>query len=147
MGQKPTWKDKDLIEALPKCRSFGEVASYLNMSNSTNSLLKKRAIQLNLDFSHFRISGYEPSPLKELLVDNRKRPYSSHGLKKRLIREGIKEHKCECCGIVEWMDKPTPIELDHINGNRHDNRLENIRLLCPNCHAQTDTYRGKNIKK
>jgi 5-methylcytosine-specific restriction endonuclease McrA len=44
------------------------------------------------------------------------------------------------------MEKPAPIELDHINGNHHDNRLENLRILCPNCHAQTDTYRGKNKK-
>jgi heterodisulfide reductase subunit B len=60
--------------------------------------------------------------------------------------EGLKEHKCECCGIIEWNGKPAPIELDHINGNRRDNSLDNLRVLCPNCHAQTDTYRGKNKK-
>jgi hypothetical protein len=70
----------------------------------------------------------------------------SFRLKNRLLSEGLKQHKCECCGITEWMGKPTPIELDHINGNHHDNRLENLRILCPNCHAQTDTYRGKNKK-
>jgi len=146
MGQKPTWKDEQLIDAIPKCKSFTEVAFYLNKSKSTNSLLKKRAIELNLDFNHFKISGYNPAPIEELLTNERKISYSSHGLKKRLISEGLKQHKCECCGITEWNGKPAPIELDHINGNHHDNRLENLRILCPNCHAQTDTYRGKNKK-
>ena len=146
MGQKPTWKDEQLIDAIPKCKSFTEVAFYLNKSKSTNSLLKKRAIELNLDFNHFKISGYNPAPIEELLTNERKISYSSHGLKKRLITEGFKQHKCECCGITEWNGKPAPIELDHINGNHHDNRLENLRILCPNCHAQTDTYRGKNKK-
>ena len=146
MGKKPTWTDEELMESLPKCNSFSEVATYMNMSRATNSLLKKRAIELNLDFNHFKISGYNPAPIEELLTNERKISYSSHGLKKRLISEGLKEHKCECCGITEWNKKPAPIELDHINGNHHDNRLENLRILCPNCHAQTDTYRGKNKK-
>ena len=144
MGQKPTWKDEQLIDSISKCKSFTEVAKYLNMSKSTNSLLKKRAIELNLDFSHFKISGYNPLPLNEVLVKNRET--SSHKLKKRLITEGFKQHKCECCGITEWNGKPAPIELDHINGNHQDNRLENLRILCPNCHAQTESYRGKNKK-
>lgn len=144
MGKKPTWTDEELINALPKCSSFSEVATYMNMSRSTNSLLKKRSIELNLNFEHFRNSGFNPLPLNEVLVKNKET--SSHRLKLRLIAEGIKEHKCEECGIIEWRGKSTPIELDHINGNHHDNRLENLRLLCPNCHAQTETYRGKNKK-
>ncbi len=69
----------------------------------------------------------------------------SANLRKRLIAEGLKEARCEICKLDEWLGRPIPLQLDHINGDRTDNRLENLRLLCPNCHAQTDTYCGKNI--
>ena len=66
-------------------------------------------------------------------------------LKKWMIESGIPK-KCKWCGITEWRDLPLSLELDHINGDSTDNRLENLRFLCPNCHSQTPTYRSKNIK-
>jgi 5-methylcytosine-specific restriction endonuclease McrA len=74
-----------------------------------------------------------------------KSTYSTLDLKKRLIKEKILEYKCSICNIVLWMNKPIPLDLDHINGNSMDNTIENLRFLCPNCHSQTETYRGKNI--
>ena len=71
---------------------------------------------------------------------------SSHRLKKRLIEDNIKEHKCEICGTTEWMGQKVPIELDHIDGNHYNNQLSNLRIVCPNCHAQQDTNSGKNVK-
>jgi 5-methylcytosine-specific restriction endonuclease McrA len=71
---------------------------------------------------------------------------SAHKLKLKLIRDGIKKHECEVCGTVEWMGKKVPIELDHIDGNHYNNELSNLRIVCPNCHAQTDTNSGKNNK-
>ena len=60
----------------------------------------------------------------------------------RLIQE--RGHRCEVCKNVEWMGRPIPLELDHINGLHDDQRKENARLICPNCHAQTETYKAKN---
>ena len=65
--------------------------------------------------------------------------------KSHLIEE--RGHRCEVCGITEWCGKPTPIELDHIDGNPENSSKENLRLICPNCHAQTETYKGRNIGK
>ena len=58
-----------------------------------------------------------------------------------------REHRCEICGIVKWMGKVAPLELDHQDGNSDNNELENLRLICPNCHAQTDSYKGRNSGK
>lgn len=63
-----------------------------------------------------------------------------------LIEFGIKQNKCELCGIDSWCDRPIVCELDHINGICSDHRLENLRIICPNCHSQTPTFRGKNLK-
>lgn len=86
-----------------------------------------------------------PKLLSEILMENT--PYSSYKLGRRLIKEGLKEHKCECCGRTTWLDQEIKLELHHINGNHDDNRLENLQLLCPNCHSYTDNYRGKNQGK
>lgn len=87
--------------------------------------------------------GYKLT-LEEILVENSTYA-NSHRLKLRLIAEGYLEEKCSCCGIGnEWNGKPLSLQLDHENGNNSDNRIENLRILCPNCHSQTETYASKN---
>lgn len=81
--------------------------------------------------------------LKDIL-DGQHPHYSTYKLKLRLVTEGLKENVCEVCGLGEWLDKPIEMELDHINGDRTDHRLKNLRMICPNCHSQTLTYRSKN---
>ena len=107
--------------------------------------------KFKLDISHFTGQGWnlglkfkplEEKPISEILINGS--TYQSFKLKRRLIKEGLKEHICECCGLSEWQNNPIPLELHHINGNNTDNRLENLHLLCPNCHALTESYRGKN---
>jgi hypothetical protein len=113
----------------------------------------KRVRELGLSISHFVDpkqwnSGkkFGPKrPLSDYLSNSHS--ISSNALRKRLISEGLKEAKCECCGITEWNGRSAPLELDHIDGNHHNNNLNNLQILCPNCHAQTETYRGKNKRR
>ena len=77
------------------------------------------------------------------ILDGKHPQYSTFKLKKRLLKENVLEHKCSECGIVGWNDKVLEMELDHIDGNKYNHELINLRLLCPNCHSQTDTFRGK----
>ena len=82
-------------------------------------------------------------PIADLLVVGR-RTNRSH-LKARLLREGLKENRCEICGITRWLGKPLSMELHHVNGEGADNRLENLQLLCGNCHSQTDNWGGRGL--
>jgi hypothetical protein len=70
----------------------------------------------------------------------------SDKLKKKLVEDGVKENKCEMCGIFDWNGKPLSLELHHIDGNRFNNSFDNLQILCPNCHSQTDNYGSKNRK-
>jgi 5-methylcytosine-specific restriction endonuclease McrA len=84
--------------------------------------------------------------LVEILVKNS--TFQSHKLKKRLFLEGLKKQKCEMCGWAKVsVDGRIPLELDHINGSHSDNRISNLRILCPNCHSLQSTHRGRNKKK
>jgi len=71
----------------------------------------------------------------------------SNKLRKRLIKEGYKENKCEVCNLTSWMGNEMPLELHHIDGNKNNNSIDNLMIVCPNCHTFTNTYKGKNIKK
>lgn len=71
----------------------------------------------------------------------------SYVLKQKLIRDGLREAKCEICGLSEWLGNPIPLELDHIDGNHYNNDLNNVRIICPNCHALQPTNSGKNVGK
>lgn len=141
-------------QAVETSTSIRQVLSKLGLKEAGGnySHVKRRIEKLNLSLAEgANGQGWAKGkklgpkrPVEWYLTENSH--HQSHRLKQRLITEGLKQHKCECCGITEWVGQPTPIELDHINGIHTDNRLENLRLLCPNCHAQTNTYRGKNKK-
>jgi len=81
-------------------------------------------------------------PIQDLLAMGRRR--NRHHVKQRLFAAGLKDERCESCGITEWRGAPISLELHHLNGKGLDNRIENLRVLCPNCHSQTDTWGGRN---
>lgn len=85
-------------------------------------------------------------PLSDVLVER-----STYGdrsrLKRRLLREGLLAPTCAECGLADWRGRPLSLQLDHINGVGDDHRIENLRLLCPNCHSQTSTYCGRNMRR
>lgn len=122
------------------------------MSGDYRTFYKYKYI-FNVDTSHFLgqryLSGNKRNlpkqPLELHLVENSF--FSPKNLKKRLIQEKYLEYKCQNCGIDSWKGHHLSLQLDHINGNKFDNRLENLRILCPNYHSQTDTFCAKNRTK
>ena len=87
----------------------------------------------------------QAAPIDDLLVAGRRT--QRYNLKRRLLREGLKSNSCEACGLSEWLEQPIVLALHHVNGDPADNRLENLQLLCPNCHSQTDNFAGRNARR
>lgn len=138
---------EDLEQAVKVSDSFRSVLKLLKISKSLIVETRQKIISLGLDHSHFRISGYPARPLSSILVNGPSNNLSTHDLKKRLIKEGVFEHECYKCNLKEWLGIKIPLELEHKNGNNKDFRIENLTLLCPNCHALSPFYRGRNTKK
>lgn len=150
------WSDDELRAAVASTASYAATLRALGLvpAGGNYDALHRRIQELGLDISHFRGQAWNrgmrgarpPLPLAELLVAGRWT--TSQSLKQRLIREGLKCERCEACGWAERrpLDGVIPVELDHVNGDKNDNRIENLRVLCPNCHALQPTHRGLNRK-
>lgn len=141
--------DLEFIEICESSPSMAAAATKVGVHFNT---FKKRALKLNCyktnqsgkGTSKARMEGNGKIPLNEILEGNHPQ-YQTFKLKNRLFQEGLKQNRCEECGVSEWNGKFIACELDHVNGNRTDHRLENLKVLCPNCHSQTSTFRAKNI--
>ena len=140
-----------LLDAVVSSTSMRQVLIKLGVApyGGNYDVLRKAIQHFNLDTSHFRgqawnkgLSIGSKQPIEKYLSNESE--IQSYKLKNRLLNEDILEHKCLNCSNTTWLGKPIPLELDHINGDNKDNRLINLRLLCPNCHALTPTYRSKN---
>lgn len=126
----------------------------MNANGGNMTTIKYYISKYNIDISHFlpfkecqkKFTGIKRKlrSLEEILVYGKLE--STHGLKMRLIRNKLKEYKCERCNLTQWLEEKIPLEFHHIDGDRLNNVLENIALLCPNCHALTENYRSKNQK-
>ena len=156
MNVKHNYTIEQLNEIIITCDTFSEVCRKLSIPVFSGNIktLKNKCNKNNIDYSHFKGRGWSKDkvihntikiPLFTILVENSNYLGTSR-IKKRLIKEGLKEDKCEICGISEWQGKPLSLQLHHINGVNNDHRIENLQILCPNCHTQTDNYGSKNIK-
>lgn len=141
--------ENDIKKAIDNSLTMSEACYKLGMHFNT---FKRYAQKLNLykpnqggKGTNKPYRGNNKYELKDIL-DGKVPYYSTFKLKIRLLKEGIKQNICEICGISEWNNKQLNMELDHIDGNRFNHSLDNLRMICPNCHAQTDTYRSKNAK-
>lgn len=148
------YTDEQLKQAVESSYTIRAVLQALGLKplGGNYETVAKRIRELGLDTSHFLESGhlkgkshsYKTRPLESILQHLKLE--NTWRLRNRLIREGLKAHRCEKCGNIEWMGQPIPLELHHKDGDRTNHRLENLELLCPNCHAVTDNYRGSKKK-
>lgn len=145
--------DEQFVELLKKSSTISEVLFKLGYSVKGNSWgysqVKRRMDDLNLDYSIFKgksavINTTKLNNVKkeDILKENCR--HQRTVLRRYVIKNNLIPYKCAICGCTEWQGKTLSLELDHINGVNNDNRLENLRFLCPNCHSQTSTYGSRN---
>lgn len=156
-------ENKDKIKEKSKLEYEQIIINFIKDSNNINQVCKKLNIRptnvnylkinkiidkYNLNIDHFCLDLTKNNKLytfDEIFCKNSL--YKSYSLlKNKLIKLKIKEHKCEKCNNAEWLNEPIPLELHHIDGIKTNLEIDNLQLLCPNCHAQTDNYTGKNVK-
>ena len=156
MPKKRSWTDDQLVEAVNVSRSYRSVLIRLGLIPAGGNYvqIRHRIEELSISTEHFTGKGWNVGgmfiprpavPVELLLLKDSS--VQSYKLKAKLFAKGLKSPKCELCGwAAQAPDGRIPLELDHINGSRRDNRLENLRILCPNCHSLQLTHRGKNKK-
>ncbi len=147
-----TWTKEQLISAVESSKKYIEVAQKLELTNlgSNYKTIKKYIALYNIDTSHFLTRA-------EILIEARQQiseltneelfcinSIDRKHIKNRILRENLIDYKCKRCGIITWDGEKLSLHLDHINGINNDNRLGNLRFLCPNCHSLTETYCAKN---
>lgn len=149
MGRK-FYSDKELILAVESCNNFTDLClklGYKRRPGNFNSI-RININRLNLDISHFiqvsKVDNKKVYTKEDVFCENSQVTYST--VKAWVIRYNLLSYICDECLLQNvWNNKPLVLHLDHINGNRQDHRLENLRFLCPNCHSQSSTYCGRNM--
>lgn len=138
---------EEFIRICSECQTMAQASVKLNLHFNT---FKRYAKEFGCYFPNQGHKGVKVQRFVKYKTEdilNGKYPeYQTNKLRRRLLKEGYKQHKCECCGLTEWNGEPIPLELHHIDGNSHNHLLSNLVLLCLNCHAQTETFRSKNDK-
>lgn len=152
------WNDIEVLKAaVASSRSKAEVIIKMGgtLGGGYYRIFNRLVATHSISTTHFTGSGWlkggthnhtTKTPLSEILVEGSS--YSTSNLRKRLIQEGLLKNECASCHSgPEWLGAPLTLELDHINGQCWDHRLENLRILCPNCHSQTETFCNRKRRK
>lgn len=152
MAKLKKYDDNVLREVVKQSKSLRECLLKMNLNESGGNFytLKKRIALAKIDNTHFLGKGWLKGQIPQNAISledilSNKIYLKSNSVKEKLLKEGIFTYKCmkENCGLTEWLGEKITLELDHIDGNRKNNNLTNLRLLCPNCHSQTKTWRGR----
>lgn len=147
------WSKESIINAIKKSECKSDIIRNIGASvRSGNFQTLDRYCNLySIDISKLKYKGNNFNKFKRvddssIFIENS--TFTSSALKRRVIKDNILENKCCKCGNNgEWCGEPISLQIDHINVIKNDHRVENLRILCPNCHSQTITYRGRNIRK
>lgn len=142
---------EELEEALNNSYNLTSVLEYIGYKSPRGKIyevLKKKFESFGIDYSKLKDSKNPKANVrytdKEIFCKNSK--VSQDTLRKRFLQGKYQKLECQICGISSWQNKPLTLRLDHINGKRTDNRIENLRWVCPNCDSQLDTYCGRNTR-
>jgi len=140
---------KKIVKLSKSIRQVLKSLGYKNFTTVSYKNIKERIKKEEISVDHMKRYceyGKYITPIEEILVENSTYK-NNYRLKIRLVKEGIMEYVCgECDNKGEWRQNSLSLQLDHKNGINNDNRIKNLRFLCPNCHSQTITYSGKNVK-
>lgn len=138
---------EEIVEALETAKSITGAARLMGVSYNAFARLAKKYNCYITNQAGKGIAKKNPRAVTRETLDlvfQNKYYYTAYKLKGYLFTFGLKEKRCECCGLSEWIGKEIPLELHHKNGNHYDNTWDNLQILCPNCHGQTEHYRGAN---
>ena len=141
---------EELEQIVQASKSYREVITklgYATPGGNNHKTVKNRLEKYGITTDHFSIGGEKGITRTEENVFCKDSTATQATLRRWFVKGDYVPYKCDCCGISEWQGKELSLQLDHKNGDNHDNRLENLHWLCPNCHSQTDTFCGKQQKK
>ena len=158
--KKYDWSKERIQKAVAKTKCWYDCLEELNIPKRGCNwrTLKRKVEKFNIDVSHFNYKyakTHNGKHQKKFLINKTNSEIfkfspktSPNSLKSEYIKRFLNGvAKCECCGIIDWQNKPLVFQLHHINGDHKDCRKENLQLLCPNCHSQTDNFANKNLKR